>query len=94
MVQSQIKAVEKMDAQALEPVEMVPVWRFSIPDPEPLGRPILSVEDVSLDYKPVLEDETNVFALGRTKESCGVCISIVSEITCHYHGRVRVLRCE
>jgi len=58
MVQSRIKAVEKMDAEAPEPVEIDPVWRFSIPNPEPLGRPIISVDDVSFDYKPVLDDGT------------------------------------
>ncbi len=47
MVQSRIKAVEKMDAEAPEPIEVESVWRFSIPNPEPLGRPIISVDDVS-----------------------------------------------
>ena len=50
MVQSRIKTVEKMDAEAPEPVEVDPVWRFSIPASEPLGRPIISVDDVSFDY--------------------------------------------
>lgn len=50
--------MQKMDAEAPEPVEIEPVWRFSIPNPEPLGRPIISVDDVSFDYKPVLEDGT------------------------------------
>jgi ATP-binding cassette subfamily F protein 3 len=58
MVQSRIKAVEKMDAEAPEPIEVESVWRFSIPNPEPLGRPIISVDDVSFDYKPVLDDGT------------------------------------
>jgi ATP-binding cassette subfamily F protein 3 len=39
MVQSRIKAVEKMDAEAPEPVEVDAVWRFSIPNSEPLGPP-------------------------------------------------------
>lgn len=60
MVQSRIKAVEKMDAEAPEPVEIDPVWRFSIPNPEPLGRPIISVDDVSFEYKPVLDDGTKL----------------------------------
>lgn len=50
MVQSRIKAVEKMDAEAPEPVEIEPLWRFAIPNPEPLGRPIIAVDDVSFDY--------------------------------------------
>jgi ATP-binding cassette subfamily F protein 3 len=55
MVQSRIKAVEKMDAEAPEPIEVEQVWRFSIPNPEPLGRPIISVDDVSFDYKPMVD---------------------------------------
>jgi ATP-binding cassette subfamily F protein 3 len=50
IVQSRIKVVDKMDAEAPEPVEVDPVWRFSIPSSEPLGRPIISVDDVSFDY--------------------------------------------
>ena len=56
MVQSRIKAVEKMDLEAPEPIEVEPVWRFSIPNPEPLGRPIISVDDVTFDYKTVLDN--------------------------------------
>ena len=55
MVQSRIKAVEKMDLEAPEPIEVEQVWRFSIPNPEPLGRPIISVDDVTFDYTPVLD---------------------------------------
>jgi ATP-binding cassette subfamily F protein 3 len=55
MVQSRIKAVEKMDAEAPEPVEIDPVWRFSIPNSEPLGPPIIAVNDVTFDYKPMNE---------------------------------------
>jgi ATP-binding cassette subfamily F protein 3 len=58
MVQSRIKAVEKMDAEAPEQVEMDPIWRFSIPNSEPLGPPIIAVNDVSFDYKPYLDDGT------------------------------------
>eukprot|EP00566_Odontella_aurita_P004865 CAMPEP_0113545102 /NCGR_PEP_ID=MMETSP0015_2-20120614/11076_1 /TAXON_ID=2838 /ORGANISM="Odontella" /LENGTH=766 /DNA_ID=CAMNT_0000445433 /DNA_START=49 /DNA_END=2346 /DNA_ORIENTATION=- /assembly_acc=CAM_ASM_000160 len=50
MVQSRIKTVEKMDLEAPEPVEVEQQWRFSIPNPEPLGRPIISIDDVSFDY--------------------------------------------
>lgn len=52
IVQSRIKAVEKMDLEAPEPVEMEKEWRFSIPNPEPLGRPIIAIDDVTFDYKP------------------------------------------
>lgn len=52
IVQSRIKAVEKMDAEAPEAVEIEKVWRFSIPNSEPLGRPIISVDDVCFDYNP------------------------------------------
>ncbi len=51
IVQSRIKAVEKMDLEAPEKVEVEALWRFSIPNPEPLGRPIISVDDVSFDYR-------------------------------------------
>ncbi len=50
IVQSRIKAVEKMDLEAPPKVEIDPVWRFSIPNPEPLGRPIIAIDDVSFDY--------------------------------------------
>ena len=59
MVQSRIKAVEKMDVDAPEAVEIDPVWRFSIPNSEPLGPPIIAVNDVFFDYKPVRPDGTN-----------------------------------
>ncbi len=50
IVQSRIKAVEKMDLEAPEKVEIEAIWRFSIPNPEPLGRPIIAIDDVSFDY--------------------------------------------
>jgi ATP-binding cassette, subfamily F, member 3 len=56
MVQSRIKEVEKMDAEAPPPVEVDSIWRFSIPSSGPLGRPIISVDDVTYDYKAILED--------------------------------------
>lgn len=58
MVQSRVKAVEKMDAEAPEPVESEQVWRFSIPASEPLSRPIIAVDDVSFDYNREKEDGT------------------------------------
>jgi ATP-binding cassette subfamily F protein 3 len=51
IVQSRIKAVEKMDLEAPDPVEQESIWRFSIPNPEPLSRPIIAVNDASFDYK-------------------------------------------
>jgi ATP-binding cassette subfamily F protein 3 len=56
MVQSRVKVVEKMDLEAPEPVEVDRVWRFSIPNSEPLSRPIIAINDVSFDYNPKLED--------------------------------------
>ena len=50
LVQSRIKAVEKMDLEAPEPVVVEQLWRFAIPNPEPLGRPIISIDDVWFDY--------------------------------------------
>ncbi len=47
-----------MDADAPEAPEMDPVWRFSIPSSEPLGRPIISIDDVSFDYCPEHPDGT------------------------------------
>lgn len=45
--------MERMDLEAPEPVTVEPHWRFSIPNPEPLGRPIISIDDVWFDYTPV-----------------------------------------
>ena len=39
--------------QAPEPVAIEQMWRFSIPNPEPLGRPIISIDDVWFDYTTV-----------------------------------------
>lgn len=47
-----------MDAEAPEPVEMDSTWRFSIPSSEPLGRPIIAIDDVSFDYIPDKPDGT------------------------------------
>lgn len=59
IVQSRIKTVEKMDLEAPDKVEVETMWRFSIPNPEPLGRPIISVDDASFDYrhKEKVEDD-------------------------------------
>lgn len=56
MVQSRIKAVEKMDAEAPEAVEVDAVWRFAIPNSEPVGPPIIAVNDVAFDYSPIGDD--------------------------------------
>jgi ATP-binding cassette, subfamily F, member 3 len=58
MVQSRIKAVEKMDVDAPQAVEIDAVWRFSIPNSEPLGPPIIAVNDVSFDYTSTRPDGT------------------------------------
>ena len=50
LVQSRIKAVEKMDLEAPEEPSVEQLWRFSIPNPGPLGRPIISINDVWFDY--------------------------------------------
>mmetsp|Transcript_5236 Transcript_5236/g.11489 ORF Transcript_5236/g.11489 Transcript_5236/m.11489 type:complete len:794 (-) Transcript_5236:362-2743(-) len=55
LVQSRIKTVEKMDLEAPEPIVIEQLWRFAIPNPEPLGRPIISIDDVWFDYTPVDE---------------------------------------
>lgn len=52
LVQSRVKALEKMDAEAPSPIEAESIWRFSIPNPAPLSRPIISVDDVTFDYTP------------------------------------------
>ncbi len=52
-----------MDAEAPELVEMDTTWRFSIPSSEPLGRPIIAIDDVSFDYNVTSSDGT------RKKES-------------------------
>jgi ATP-binding cassette subfamily F protein 3 len=56
MVQSRIKTVEKMDAEAPEAVVVDPIWRFSIPSSAPLTRPIISIDDVSFDYNLTNDD--------------------------------------
>merc|ERR1712238_318259 len=40
------------DVEAPNEVEIDPVWRFCIPNPEPLSRPIIAVNDASFDYNP------------------------------------------
>ena len=47
-----------MDAVAPQPVEMDSVWRFSIPSSEPLGRPIIAINDVTFDYNLERPDGT------------------------------------
>lgn len=59
LVQSRVKMVEKMDLEAPEQVVVDSLWRFSIPNPEPLGRPIISIDDVWFDYAAV-DEETRV----------------------------------
>ncbi|GAX23933.1 ATP-binding cassette, subfamily F, member 3 [Fistulifera solaris] len=56
MVQSRIKAVEKMDAEAPELVETDQVWRFSIPNAVHISPPWIAINDVSFDYNPVRDD--------------------------------------
>jgi len=50
IVQSRIKAVEKMDAEAPSDVVIEAMWRFSIENPPPLGRPVIAINDVDFDY--------------------------------------------
>lgn len=50
LVQSRVKAVEKMDLEAPEEPVVEQLWRFSIPNPGPLGRPIIAIDDVWFDY--------------------------------------------
>lgn len=58
IVQSRIKAVEKMDLECPPKIEQEPVWRFAIPNPEPLGRPIIAIDDASFDYIPAEKTES------------------------------------
>ncbi|GMI51847.1 hypothetical protein TeGR_g7818 [Tetraparma gracilis] len=55
LCQSRMKAIEKMDAEAPDDVVVEPVWRFSIENPEPLGRPIISINDIFFDYKSAID---------------------------------------
>mmetsp|Transcript_19648 Transcript_19648/g.41073 ORF Transcript_19648/g.41073 Transcript_19648/m.41073 type:complete len:761 (-) Transcript_19648:2-2284(-) len=50
LVQSRIKAIEKMDEEAPPDVEIEALWRFSIENPEQLGIPIIEVNDIFFDY--------------------------------------------
>ena len=56
LVQSRIKAVEKMDLEAPKPVVVEQLWRFSILNPEPIGWPIISIDNVWFDYTVVDEE--------------------------------------
>lgn len=58
LVQSRIKTVEKMDLEAPEEPVIEQLWRFSIPNPGPLGRPIISIDDVWFDYSVGADDST------------------------------------
>jgi len=58
LVQSRIKAVERMDLEAPDPIVAETLWRFAIPNPEPLGRPIISIDDVWFDYTVVVDKVT------------------------------------
>lgn len=55
LVQSRVKMVERMDLEAPDPIKVEALWRFSIPNPPPLGRPIISIDDVWFDYAAVDE---------------------------------------
>ena len=55
IVQSRIKAVEKMDAEAPADVTVEALWNFSIENPEPLGRPVISINDIFFDYPSNVE---------------------------------------
>jgi len=50
LVQSRIKAVEKMDREAPPCPVVEDLWRFSILNPEPLGGSIISIDDVYFGY--------------------------------------------
>mmetsp|Transcript_2245 Transcript_2245/g.9725 ORF Transcript_2245/g.9725 Transcript_2245/m.9725 type:complete len:781 (-) Transcript_2245:119-2461(-) len=50
LVQSRIKAIEKMDREGIEDVEEDKPFRFTLPNPDALGRPIIAVEGVSFGY--------------------------------------------
>ena len=50
MVQSRIKMVEKMDAEAPDEPEPDETFSFSFPPPEPIGRPIIQLDEVSFAY--------------------------------------------
>lgn len=47
-----------MDAEAPDPVQVDSVWRFSIPSSEPLGRPIIAINDLTFDYNLERQDGT------------------------------------
>jgi ATP-binding cassette subfamily F protein 3 len=57
MVQSRVKTVEKMDVDAPMKVEKETFWRFAIPSSEPLGRPIIAINDVTFDYSYYNKDD-------------------------------------
>jgi ATP-binding cassette subfamily F protein 3 len=52
LVQSRIKALEKIMRTAIEEPEDPRGFKMVFPPPEPLGRPIISIENVAFQYTP------------------------------------------
>ncbi|KAF0691937.1 Aste57867_16933 [Aphanomyces stellatus] len=52
LVQSRIKALEKIMRTAVEEPEDPRAFKMTFPPPEPLGRPIISIENVAFRYAP------------------------------------------
>ncbi|KDO35361.1 hypothetical protein SPRG_00210 [Saprolegnia parasitica CBS 223.65] len=52
LVQSRVKALEKIMRTAIEEPEDPRAFKMVFPPPEPLGRPIISVENVAFQYAP------------------------------------------
>ena len=57
LVQSRIKAIEKMDREGVEDVEEEKPFRFTLSNPEALGRPIVSIEGLTFGFPPRQKDE-------------------------------------
>ncbi|ETV66677.1 hypothetical protein, variant [Aphanomyces astaci] len=72
LVQSRVKALEKIMRTAVEEPEDPRAFKMNFPPPEPLGRPIISVENVAFGYgdgRPELfhgepQTHTNIVHLG------------------------------
>ncbi|RHY87192.1 hypothetical protein DYB26_008765, partial [Aphanomyces astaci] len=62
LVQSRVKALEKIMRTAVEEPEDPRAFKMNFPPPEPLGRPIISVENVAFGYgdgRPELFHDVN-----------------------------------
>ncbi len=69
LVQSRIKALEKLEV--VEPPEEESTFRFHLPIPEPLGRPVINIERVTFGYPKREEIKAAAAAAAKKAEEVG-----------------------